>query len=849
MNEPDTLRLNADNPWPGLASYDEESSPWFHGREEETAQLLRLVEREPLSVLYGRSGLGKTSLIRAGLFPRLRQADYLPVRLHLIFDDDAPSLLQQIGAAIADECMRHHIEAPSYDGSVSLWGYFFRQGGEFWTSDDRLIIPLLVFDQFEEVFTLGRENPVRRERCDALLAEIGDLVENRRPNSVRQRIEADTAFAETFDQHRQAPKILLSFREDYLADFDILYEYLRARTSNRLRLLPMTGDNALAAILTASPAHIDQEAGEKIIRFIDPRPEPVEQLVVEPALLSLVCNKLNERRHKCGEEKIRADWLAEEGRTSAIIEEFYETALAGCGSEIREFIEDHLVTASGHRDSVALDNALAVSGINDATLRLLADRRLLRREERSGQVRIELIHDILAPVVHADRDLRRLKHSRRTYRRRQYLIAAIVLGLLGLTSVLGWQSWRVSAANNKLTTINNQLENIIKAVKNSYPRLEPLCDDPVIPYYTRSSIINVLNDLRKATDDSGPLQLKHGLGSDIEEVDGGYLVAGVKYTFDKSNDTRIGKEYPDLLPLVLKTKSMDAKERQYWLDIMPHMTNDQVARLYEILGDERDKLDRLNINYQAEVAALNEKQFLKWIETTTMSADPLLPDQAKSDLDGIKQMVKEEKMEPEQAALLTRKIYHKLQGESTHALDAYQQLDRAHHMILQYDKKLTPAGKLDMSLALYKVAQQGQADGFVSLWDAVGNLLNASWYLLELGKPEEAERLCRKGLHQTPNYLPLETNLAHALALQGHRQQAMDIYLGNRGKMIISLSSPRTLWETMILKDFDALQAKGIHSPIFDEAREALKDATGTAEPHSQTIPKESTNDAQPKQQ
>ncbi len=44
-----------ENPWPGLAPYTEQQHESFFGREAETEELLRLIQRETLTVLFGRS--------------------------------------------------------------------------------------------------------------------------------------------------------------------------------------------------------------------------------------------------------------------------------------------------------------------------------------------------------------------------------------------------------------------------------------------------------------------------------------------------------------------------------------------------------------------------------------------------------------------------------------------------------------------------------------------------------------------------------------------------------------------------------------------------------------------------
>lgn len=76
----------------------------------------------------------------------------------------------------------------------------------------------------------------------------------------------------------------------------------------------------------------------------------------------------------------------------------------------------------------------------------------------------------------------------------------------------------------------------------------------------------------------------------------------------------IQAEYPELIKLVLATESMDAGEKQYWFDILPSMTDEQVDRLFDILETERRKLEELELKYQEEIKNLNEKHLIEWQE-------------------------------------------------------------------------------------------------------------------------------------------------------------------------------------------------------------------------------------------
>ena len=64
----------------GLQSYTEAQSNLFFGRTTETDTLTSLVELNTLTIVFGRSGTGKTSLLNAGVFPKLRKSFCLPLK-------------------------------------------------------------------------------------------------------------------------------------------------------------------------------------------------------------------------------------------------------------------------------------------------------------------------------------------------------------------------------------------------------------------------------------------------------------------------------------------------------------------------------------------------------------------------------------------------------------------------------------------------------------------------------------------------------------------------------------------------------------------------------------------------
>ncbi len=76
----------------------------------------------------------------------------------------------------------------------------------------------------------------RRNRRDAFLAQLEDLIENRPPQTLRERWNKDPESRLGFEQDRTPCKIILSLREDFLPDLEQLKERIRSIMQNRFRL-------------------------------------------------------------------------------------------------------------------------------------------------------------------------------------------------------------------------------------------------------------------------------------------------------------------------------------------------------------------------------------------------------------------------------------------------------------------------------------------------------------------------------------------------------------------------------------------------------------------------------------
>ncbi|MEO8304927.1 MAG: hypothetical protein ABI724_12475 [Betaproteobacteria bacterium] len=406
--------VDPQNPWLGLASFTEETRGYFYGREEEIAELSRRVQRKLLTILFGQSGLGKTSILRAGIVPRLRPEGYCPVYVRLDYSPEAPEPSEQIKQAIfrATEASGHWTQTGSAVAGESLWEFLHHRDDVLLDAAGKTIIPLLIFDQFEEIFTLAQSDDFGRKRASQFLDDLADLVENRAPKALEARIDTDETVAERFDFTRGDYRILIALREDYLAHLEGVKGIMPSITQNRMRLARMTGAQALAAVVKPGGKLVSEEVAGSIVRFIAGGSE-LPNAEVEPSLLSLICRELNTARIAQGRSEISADLLA--GSRETILSEFYERALADQPAGVRTFIEDAMLTDSGFRESLAeerVQKAFAAVGAPTDTLSKLVDRRLLRIEERLDVRRVELTHDVLCGVVKASRDLRLEREAR-----------------------------------------------------------------------------------------------------------------------------------------------------------------------------------------------------------------------------------------------------------------------------------------------------------------------------------------------------------------------------------------------------------------------------------------------------
>ncbi|RYF94466.1 MAG: hypothetical protein EOO02_23650, partial [Chitinophagaceae bacterium] len=128
--------------YPGIRPFKKGESELFFGRNTEVEELLHSIKVHDTLVLYSKSGLGKSSLVNAGLIPRLLEENIFPIDIRFLSTEESPyqKIISEVKACIPEEVL----SAIPETFRENLWVLL-----NHWHRNET---PVLIFDQFEEFF-------------------------------------------------------------------------------------------------------------------------------------------------------------------------------------------------------------------------------------------------------------------------------------------------------------------------------------------------------------------------------------------------------------------------------------------------------------------------------------------------------------------------------------------------------------------------------------------------------------------------------------------------------------------------------------------------------------------------
>jgi WD40 repeat protein len=416
------------SPYKGLNAFDDSEldALLFFGRERENEIVAANLIASRLTVLYGPSGVGKSSLLRAAVARSLRALPEEPLVIVFSRWSEDPA------AALAD-AVREATGAAPANGSALAALENAQNGRDVY----------LILDQAEEYFLYHADDGGPESFAEALPAVLAA------PFRVN---------------------VLVSLREDSLAKLDRFTGRIPGLFANTLRLDRLDREAARAAIVRPVDCY-SELTGESVTvepRLVERVLDEVGTGAIEPPLgglgavegaedgarieapyLQVVMQRLWEDERAAGSGVLRAATLERLGGAQRIVEEHLESALEELSptqKDVAARLFNHLVTPSGTKIAHELSDLADFGRVPVDELRpvlkTLGERRILRSVEEGGGVRYEIFHDVLAqPVLawrtehEAERELRSQKEE--SDRRHRRLLAVIAVGSVLLAAMGG----------------------------------------------------------------------------------------------------------------------------------------------------------------------------------------------------------------------------------------------------------------------------------------------------------------------------------------------------------------------------------------------------------------------------
>jgi WD40 repeat protein len=445
------IAAEALSPYKGLRSFEDSEGdvPFFFGREPERAQIEANLMASRLTVVYGETGVGKSSVLRAGVAHHLRGVARENLERHgepelalVVFDDWRGDPVEALRAAVAEEVTRAlggTLPAPDADAPLAdvLRAWQELLGGDVY----------VVLDQLEEYFLYHQDE------------------------------DGAGTFAAEFPAAVRAPDLRVNFvaavREESLAKLDAFKARIPNVLGNYLRLEHLDRDAARSAIVGPIARHAELVGPDEAVE-IEPAlveavldqvalgrvelgqggrgaPEDRDESRIETPYLQLVMQRLWDEERAAGSRVLRLATLQRLGGAEQIVGAHVDralTALTTAEQDLAATMFDHLVTPSGAKIAYGAADLARYARAPEPAVVTVLDRlghdRIVRTIADGGtHGRYEIFHDVLAEPVLAwkaahetQRELERQRaEAERRHRRLLRITVAAVLALALMVGV------------------------------------------------------------------------------------------------------------------------------------------------------------------------------------------------------------------------------------------------------------------------------------------------------------------------------------------------------------------------------------------------------------------------------
>jgi hypothetical protein len=397
--------------YPGVKPFSLSEKSLFFGRDEDVNLFSKYVEAENLTVLYAKSGMGKSSILQAGILPIFIEYNYLYIPLRFSNYNESLKITplekaQQILKPFHKKnTFLNKVEAEN----ITLWQIF--KNISLNNPTKKLLI---IFDQFEELFSYPHG-------IEDFILELADIINKKVPKKFKRTLrhfidEKSTLLTENefeFIDSEINLKIIISIRSDKLSLVNRLSKFIPHILKNCYELRPLNKQQAIEAIIRPAqlqdskfktePFSYDESCLQKIFAYI--LPDTNKHTEIETFQLQLLCQHIEKEIVNSKHKTIIS--TTDVGDISNIYEFYYDNILSNIQNPsekklIQVFIEDALIFEDEQR-RLSLDEGVIMKRycIKKEMLAFLVDNRLIRSDISStGATVYEICHDsLVAPIL------------------------------------------------------------------------------------------------------------------------------------------------------------------------------------------------------------------------------------------------------------------------------------------------------------------------------------------------------------------------------------------------------------------------------------------------------------------
>lgn len=355
------LTTGTSGPYKFLNYYEERDRATLGGRDQDAMEWASRLAYHRTCVLYGKSGLGKTSLLLAGVFPLLREREYQPVYVRTLVNPTSDLL-----TSICQQCDVDTSSANDLNEVLRI------------ISSQRTVV--IVLDQFEEFFIRFGGSPTVR---DAFIKAVSSVAND-----------------PTLDI-----RILFSLREDYLAQMNDFRRHLPDLLDNAYQLSPLTAFGVRQTItrpLIEAGIEYDQRLVASLI-------DELARFGFDPPLLQIICSEVYRQAETRTPENVSLSEsdLRQVGGIEGVFRKYLDSAISNIPQEyhlVLRTVLNALITVERTKQATTQDALLEGDFMASpqevgTVLSLLVSQRVVRKERRGRQDWYELIHERLVPII------------------------------------------------------------------------------------------------------------------------------------------------------------------------------------------------------------------------------------------------------------------------------------------------------------------------------------------------------------------------------------------------------------------------------------------------------------------